>query len=115
MAGARTVAELVGDLDKEFRGRAAFWTQSNIQLDAWAWESHEVAEKIAYEDLPVKIPIEMPRRVASCAGDAGIGARMYSLHETVGARYQALAAAAIREQMFKAGIRLALILNAIWK
>ncbi|HVB56193.1 MAG TPA: S1/P1 nuclease [Candidatus Acidoferrales bacterium] len=115
MTDGETVAQFAEELDGEFRGRMAPWQQEGIRLDDWAWESHEAAERTAYGDLPRKIPIETPRAGDSCAGDNHIGTRMLSLHERVAGDYQNAAASVIREQLAKASVRLAMILNSIWR
>jgi hypothetical protein len=40
---------------------------------------------------------------------------MLALHEELGQTYQDAAAPVVREQLAKAGVRLAMILNGIWK
>ena len=80
----------------------------------WAWESHEVAETTAYGKLPHKVAIEQPREVASCADDNDIAGRMLRLHELLGKSYQHRAAAVVQEQLEKAGLRLAALLNSLW-
>jgi hypothetical protein len=73
-----------------------------------------VAEDIAYGDLPTMVPIEKPRPVNSCSDDDHISSRMLKLHEQVGDDYQNAGEGVIQEQLAKAGIRLAAVLNALW-
>jgi hypothetical protein len=83
-------------------------------FDNWAWESHELAEKVSYGDLPVPIPIEPRVTVNSCADNNHIDLRMLQLNEQLGADYQTAATPVVEEQLAKAGIRLSMILNQIW-
>jgi hypothetical protein len=64
--------------------------------------------------LPVKVPIESPRDVRSCADDDHISTRMLKLQEELGGDYQSAAEGVVQEQLTKAGIRLAAALNALW-
>ena len=59
--------------------------------------------------------IETPVEVNACSDDQHISTRMLNLHEEIGADYEAAAEGAIREQLTKAGIRLAAALNAEWQ
>ena len=81
---------------------------------AWAWESHQIAQDVTYGDLPVKIAIETPVPVTACSDDNHISTRMLNLHEQVDDSYENAAAAVIQEQLTKAGIRLAVLLNNLW-
>jgi hypothetical protein len=62
----------------------------------------------------VKIAIETPRPVDSCADDDHISTRMLHLNENLADDYQRAAAPAVQEQLAKAGIRLAALLNSLW-
>ncbi len=89
------------------------WIRQPVDVDAWAWESHQAAVKTVYGKLPAKIPIEPPREVQSCA-DHDMGKRMYDLHEQIGQRYLSAASPVIRRQLAHAGTRLATLLNQTW-
>lgn len=80
-------------------------------VDDWAWESHDLAESVAYADLVPKVPIEPPLTVHSCADANHVGERMLALHVSVGEAYQSAASTVIEERLAQAGIRLAMILN----
>jgi hypothetical protein len=80
-------------------------------VEDWAWESHERAEKNVYEPLNPKIAIEPQVTVHSCTDDNNIGTRLLALHLAAGAAYQEQAAPVVEEQIAKAGVRLAMILN----
>jgi hypothetical protein len=64
--------------------------------------------------LNKKIPIEAPVAVNTCADDNNVGARMLKLKEKVDAKYQTAATPTVEEQLARAGVRLAMILNQIW-
>jgi hypothetical protein len=115
LANGRTPAQLAIKLNEEFHAREPAWQSEPANFAAWAWESHELADKVAYGALPVKIPIETPRPASSCADDDHISTRMLALHEDLEAPYQAAAAPVVEEQLAKAGIRLAALLNSLWQ
>jgi nuclease S1 len=87
------------------------WQNAGIHVDDWVWESHDLAESVVYGKLKPKIPIEAPVSVHSCADANNIGERMMQLHLVVDESYQEAAAPVIQEQLARAGIRLAMILN----
>jgi mevalonate kinase len=78
------------------------------------WEGHELANSVVYGKLPVAVPIEKPVEVKSCTDDHHISHRMLKLHERVSQPYADAVWPTIEEQVAKAGIRLAMILNQIW-
>jgi hypothetical protein len=106
--------QIADELDRKFRARIPAWQSEPPDFAAWAWETHQVAEVTAYGRLPVKIAIEPPRPVATCADAGHISARMLSLGENLGDEYQNAAAPVAQEQLAKAGIRLAALLNSLW-
>ncbi|MGB6197910.1 MAG: S1/P1 nuclease, partial [Candidatus Acidiferrales bacterium] len=110
----QTVDQFAAALDQQFQSKIASWQREGMIFDDWAWESHELADQIAYGDLPVNIPIEAPISIASCADNNHIDLRMLNLNEQLGADYQNATAPVIEEQLAKAGIRLSMILNQIW-
>jgi hypothetical protein len=114
MLGTRTEKQLSDQLDRQFEAQVSSWQRGGMDIDGWAWESHEVAEHIAYGDLPRKVSIESPRPVRSCADDRDVGQRMLLLGERLESPYEGAAAPAVAEQITKAGIRLAMILKQIW-
>ncbi|MGC1185976.1 MAG: S1/P1 nuclease [Candidatus Acidiferrales bacterium] len=110
----QTVDQFAAALDQQFQSKIASWQREGMIFDDWAWESHELADQIAYGDLPVNIPIEAPISIASCADNNHIDLRMLNLNEQLGTDYQNATAPVIEEQLAKAGIRLSMILNQIW-
>ena len=114
IAQGKTVDQFAAQLDQQFQSKFQSWENGPVNFDNWAWESHVLAEQVAYGDLPVKIPIEPPVEITSCLENNNISARMLKLNEVLGADYQNAAAPVIEEQLAKAGIRLSMILNQIW-
>jgi hypothetical protein len=103
-------ARYADDLDGEFKAKRAEWERAGIHLDDWAWESHEAAEKIVYGRLG-KIEIEPDPKMESCADNNHMAQRMLQKRLAAGENYQRISARIVREQIAKAGVRLAMILN----
>lgn len=110
----QTPQQAGGELETMFHAQLPAWQSQPANFKSWAWESHQLAESTTYGRLPVKIAIETPRLVESCADDDHISTRMLHLNENLSSEYQDAAAPIVREQLPKAGIRLAALLNAIW-
>ena len=109
-----TVAQLAPDLDKRFAAQIPAWMAANVALEDWAWDSHELAETLAYGKLPKAIPDEANTRPATCDQANHVAERMLALHLRVGQSYQHAAVPVVNEQLAKAGVRLAKILNSVW-
>jgi len=110
----KTVDHVASDLDQSFRGKIARWQKGSADIDAWAWESYQLAVKDVYGKLPVRIPVEAPQPIASCADDNHISARMLKLDVRLTDPYQNMAVPIVRERLAQAGARLALLLNQLW-
>ncbi len=95
----------------KFHAQTAEWEAGGIQLENWAWESHERAESAAYDAFPEKIGIEPDLKLKSCAENNHMGKRMFEKHLAVGDAYQSNAAKAVQTGLAEAGVRLAMILN----
>jgi len=106
--------QIADQLDRRFAETHHQSRRSSPDFREWAWESHQLAETIAYGELPHKIAIEAPRDISSCADDDNIAGRMLGLHESLADAYQPRAAPAIEDQLEKAGLRLAALLNSLW-
>ncbi len=102
---------LADTLERRFQAQIPLWQQMPIDPAAWAWESHRAAERVAYGQLPVPIPIAMPGRPAQCSD---VSQHLLALREHLGQRYQDAAAPVVEARLTKAGIRLAMIMNTIW-
>lgn len=98
-------------LEQRFQSKFPAWQREQVDLDRWAWESHAAAERTAYGALPTTIPVERHTRDADCRS---VSAPMLKLHERLGEQYQDAAAPVVEEQLAKAGIRLAMLLNQLW-
>jgi len=110
MLGA-DAAEFADTLDAAFASSFAAWQQGGMQLEAWAWESHDHAAETAYGAFSTPIPVEPDVPVNSCADDNNIGQRMMHKHLVIGTAYRDQAASVVEERLAQAGIRLAMILN----
>lgn len=108
-------SEFADTLDAQFAGSVANWQKQGMQLEAWAWEGHQLAAATTYGALPVKIAIEPNVPVDKCTDDNNIGNRMLDLHEAAAQTYQDAAAPVIEERLAQAGVRLAMILNGAAK
>jgi nuclease S1 len=110
----KTVDQVAAELDQSFRKKIARWQKGPADVDSWAWESYQLAAKKVYAKLPVRIPIETPQPMMSCADDNHISARMLKLSEHLAEPYQNMAVPVVRERLAQAGARLALLLNHLW-
>jgi hypothetical protein len=107
-----TQPQSAAKLDETFAGQWAEWGEAKPDVLAWAWESHKLAETVAYADLNPHIPTAP--LTAGLADQEACGAerdKVAALHIAIGDRYQAQAMPVIREQLAKAGYRLAGLLN----
>ena len=107
-------ARFARDLSMEFGAKVDSWKQQPVNLDDWAWASHQLGEQVSYGGLSRKVPIETPKPIEGCADDNHIAERMNQLHEKIDKRYLSDASPVIRQQIAKAGTRLAMLLNQIW-
>lgn len=115
LSPTETPQQLAQRLDAQFSTQEDAWAKAPIDFNKWAWQSHQLAESVVYGRLPVKIAIEKPAEVKTCADDDHVSTRMLNLHEDLEDDYQSAAAPVVEEQLAKAGIRLATLLNAILK
>jgi hypothetical protein len=114
LRGTESVAAWAGSLDQQFSAQARGWEKQSINVEDWAWEGHELADSVVYAKLPVAIHVEKPELVKGCSDDNHVSMRMLKLHEQVSQPYVDAVASTINEQIAKAGIRLAMVLNQIW-
>lgn len=106
--------DFAAELETKFHSQMNSWQGPSINFDHWAWESHEIAEQVAYGKLPNAIRPEAWKAVNSCVGANYVSGRMFAMNEQLGQQYQDAAAPVIQEQLAKAGARLAMLLNQIW-
>ena len=115
LANGRTPQQLAIKLNEQFHAREAVWQSETADFKAWAWEGHRLAGMISYGKLPAKIALEPPLpSLGSCADDNHVSTRMLQLHEDLESPYQDAAAPVAEEQIAKAGIRLANLLDSLW-
>jgi hypothetical protein len=114
LKGTETEAQWAASLDQQFSAQASGWEKKGINVEDWAWEGHELADSVVYPKLPVAVPVEKPVPVKSCSDDNHVSTRLLKLNEQVSQPYVDAVAPTINEQVAKAGIRLAMILNQIW-
>jgi S1/P1 Nuclease len=114
-ADGQTPQQFADEMGIRFKAQIPGWLRQRVDVVSWAWESHQLAEDSVYGVLPRKVAIETPVEVSACSDDQHISTRMLNLHEQIGADYQAAAEGVIQEQLTKAGIRLAAVLNAVWQ
>jgi len=102
-------------LDKKFHSKVNGWLNGAMDLDGWAWSSHQAAERISYGKLPAKVPVEQPITppITSCADDNHVSQRMLALNIDFGQAYVKSAAKEIEQRLEMAGVRLAMILNQL--
>ena len=110
----KTVDQVASELDESFRRKMVVWQKGSANVDTWAWESYQLAVKDVYGKLRVRIPAETPREIKSCADDDHISTRMLKLKEQLEKPYQEMAIPIVRQQLAKAGARIALLLNRLW-
>jgi len=108
------VEQVAAGLEQSFGKEISHWQRGAADLDAWAWESYQLAAKDAYGKLPVRIAVETPQPVTSCTDDNHIAERMLKLNERLTDTYQNIAAPVVRQRLAQAGARLALLLNRLW-
>ena len=104
-------AEFVDYLEQSFSSEMEQWQKAGIHIEDWTWESHDLAESMAYGELKPTVPVEAPVSVHSCADDNHIGERLLQMQLTAGQAYQDAAAGVVEKRLAQAGVRLAMILN----
>jgi hypothetical protein len=104
-----TLEQFADFLAERYRPRLLRWS-SGQPID-WAWEGHDAAV-FAYRALPANVPHDANVQVNSCADNNHIGARMAELHIALGQRYDNVSRPIVEEQLTKAGVRLATLLNS---
>jgi hypothetical protein len=104
-------AEFADTLEAAFESSFAAWQQGGMQLDTWAWESHDLAVKTAYGAFSQAIPFEPVVSVNTCADNNNIGQRMLNKHLVIGSAYRDQAGSVVEQRLAQAAIRLSMILN----
>lgn len=85
-----------------------------LNVMSWAQASNELARRVVYGQLPVRVPMQPAGAItlSSCDDNNHIGQRLASLRETLTPAYERSARGVIVSQMRLAGERLAAILKA---
>ena len=110
----RSVDQVAAELDQSLQKKIAGWQKGSANVDSWVWETYQLAVKKAYGKLPVRIPVENPQAIKSCADDNHVAERILKLNERLEDPYQQMAAPVVRQQLAKGGARLAMLLNQLW-
>ena len=103
-----TQPEYAAALDKRFAAKWPDWSRVKIDFVAWAWESHDLAEPVAYGKLKHPIPVQPFNTTATCDGQRE---KATALTLSVREAYFREAMPVIDERLAKAAYRLAAILN----
>jgi hypothetical protein len=114
VVGDKTVQQFAKELDATLASQVSGRMDGSTDFDVWAWEGHELAEGVVYGKLPHLIPVEKPVETATCADDNHVAARNLALHEDLEQPYQDVSTPVVQQQLEKAGLRLAKLLNQIW-
>ena len=109
------VQKFATELSREFASEIKTWQHQPVDLEQWAWDSHQSAVSFAYGKLPKSVSVEKPHAISTCADDNNVGNRMKALDETIDDVYLFSVTPVIKQQLAMAGTRLAVILNQIWQ
>jgi hypothetical protein len=107
-----TQTQYAAELDRQFRTRWDVWGKAKTDVVAWAWEGHELARTVTYGKLRPQIPVVSPPEGQTDRAGCDAGrAKVEAMHISIGDEYVQEALPVIREQLAKAGYRLAGMLN----
>jgi hypothetical protein len=109
-ADKTTQSQYAAKINERFSSESS--GQSKIDIEGWVWESHKLAYTVTYADLKPQIPTEP--LTAGLADQEGCNAerdKVVALNISVDDEYFAQAMPVIREQLAKAGYRLAALIN----
>jgi hypothetical protein len=103
-------------LDHMFAGHWHDWGESKTDVIAWSWEGQKISAKVTYGNLMPRIPVARADAGATSRAECDAGRNSTeALHITIDDAYAAEALPVIREQVAKAGYRLAGLLNQTFK
>jgi hypothetical protein len=111
-----TQSQYAAMLDKAYSPNWPWGGNQNIDVPSQAWDSHAMAVVFTYGNLTPKIPVA-PANAGLADNNACNAERdtVQALHITIGADYESKALPVIDEQLAKAGLRLADLLNDTFK
>jgi hypothetical protein len=105
----QTPEQMAMQLDQRYQSKGQKWLHEKIDFGEWIWEGHHLAEKVTYDKLRPRVPIEPAENGPTCAVERE---KTTALKVDIGAKYAAAAMPVIDQQLAKAGYRLADALNS---
>jgi len=103
-----TVAQEAAQIDRKFAIDGATWGREPVNVHAWIWEGHAIANDVVYGKL--SIPIETT--TVDCPAETQ---KIRDLHIRIGDDYENAVMPTLERQIAKAGYRLAGVLNkTLW-
>jgi hypothetical protein len=111
----KSVSDFAAFLEGEFGHETETWAKQQVDVAGWAVNGEKLAEKDVYGKLQRKISIAAPVELKVCSDDHGVGERMEKLHEVVDEGYERETRETLERQLAAAGVRLAALLNDVWK
>src|SRR5579872_622933 len=66
------VQHFADELSRRYAMQIARWKTSPIEIETWAWQTHELAVNIGYGKLPVAVTPEDPVAISTCLDDNNI-------------------------------------------
>jgi nuclease S1 len=108
------VRAFAASLSRQYSREIAQWRRQPVDPEAWAWENHKTAVVDVYGGLPKPVAVEPAARVKECSDDNHVSDRLAALQESLQQPYIAEMRPVVREQLAKAGARLAAVLNQLW-
>jgi hypothetical protein len=106
-----TQVEYAKALDTQFSSNWRSWGESKIDILAWTLESHALVSAVVYGDLKPPIPPAPPAELKEQPACTAERQAVAALHISINDEYVTQALPAIRQQLAKAGYRLAEVLN----
>jgi hypothetical protein len=99
-------------LDREFAKSWSQWGEGKTDVLAWAWEGHDIAGRVTYGNLRPQLPVASPADgQVDRAGCDLERTQVEAMHIAIGDEYFKEALPVVRQQLAKAGYRLAGLLN----
>jgi hypothetical protein len=109
-----TPGEMAEELRRRFRDEVDAARRGSVDLDAWTWEAHQIANETIYRGFVPPIAVEPRGRVESCRDNDNVGRRMLRRRLRIDEAYLDRVAPVLERQLVRAGARLARVLNDVW-